>query len=578
MTSLPKAVSDDYSINAVVLMQNADSMDTPMFEQFFHLNQLAASVVELLQYFTYLFSLLSIPLPVGIIGGWRWGMWLFRKFIGLFYRPMQPTGYMATTSIVIPVYNENPDVFRLALRSWLTNRPTEIIAVIDHSDEQCLAIYREFQASGVAYSFWKTDLKLVITKKPGKRPALVDGTREATGDIVFLVDSDTIWDEDVLVTAIAPFVNPKVGGVTTRQNVWQPNSIAQRVFDVYLDIRYADEVRYLTAFSDVVTCLSGRTAVYRRTAIVPVLDDLMNETFMGKKVISGDDKCLTLLVQAAGWKVAYQENARVYTPGTNEFKLFQKQRLRWARNSWRADFKTLFSHWAWRKPFLFFHLIDRLFQPLTTLVAPIYCLFCIYHQQWLTVCFLLLWWSLSRSVKIWPHLSRGFSNIQILPWFIGISYWFAIVRIYAFFTMNQQGWITRWSSNRMAAFGPLRLLPGYLGTALTLLMITLFINTIHDKPAERTTESHNPQTVISAGQPESLPAGANSISQEKNPQEKNPWPVPTSDQVVPVAPTSQDNAAPLAVLASEVISKTTSVAAHANYPVLSHSVVAILKH
>ncbi|CAN5681313.1 hypothetical protein BH10CHL1_BH10CHL1_35990 [soil metagenome] len=443
--------------------------------------QIYLSLVDLFHYVIYNISLLDIPLPVGIIGGWRWSIWLFRKTIGLFYRPQPATGYMTTTSMVIPVYNENPDVFRLALRSWLANRPTELIAVIDHSDEQCIQIFKEFQQGRVEYAFWDTKLELIITKKPGKRPALVDGILVATGEIVFLVDSDTIWAEDVLVNSVAPFEDPKVGGVTIRQNVWQPSSVAQRVFDVYLDIRYSDEVRYLTAFGDVITCLSGRTAVYRRSAVTPLLDDLMNEKFMGQKVISGDDKCLTLLLQANHWKVRYQENARVYTPGFGVFGGFQKQRLRWARNSWRSDFKALFSSWAWRKPFFIFHLIDRLFQPFTTLIAPIYCLFSIYQQHWFMVGLLLVWWSVSRIIKIWPHFKGKFSNIRILFWYIGISYWFAVVRIYALFTMNQQGWITRWNSSRMALAGPLRLLPGYLATALTIVLIALFINVLHTK-------------------------------------------------------------------------------------------------
>ncbi len=94
---------------------------------------------------------------------------------------------------------------------------------------------------------------------------------------------------------------------------------------------------------------AGRTAVYRRTAVLPLLDDLLSETFFGRPVISGDDKALTLLVQGQGWKVRYQETACVYTPGATEMPSFLKQRLRWARNSWRADLKALFSRWIWRR-------------------------------------------------------------------------------------------------------------------------------------------------------------------------------------------------------------------------------------
>jgi hypothetical protein len=45
------------------------------------------------------------------------------------------------------------------------------------------------------------------------------------------------------------------------------------------------------------------------------------------------------------------------------------------------------------------------------------------------------------------------------------------MRIYAFFTMNQQGWITRWNKSRMAMLGPLAQAPSYLATGLTVALV-----------------------------------------------------------------------------------------------------------
>ena len=432
-----------------------------------------------LHWVTYLHvfvAYLALPVPIGIIGGWRWGVWVLRRVVGMFYRPIKPNGYWTTTSVVTPVYNETPEVFRAALRSWAANGPTEIIAVIDHSDGRCMQVFREFAKE---HAGTKLQLKLVVTKKPGKRPALVDGMRASMGEVVFLVDSDTIWGKDVLLNALAPFVDPKVGGVTTRQNVLAPNTVAQRLFDLYLDVRYMDEIRFLTAFGDVVTCLSGRTAVYRSKAVLPVLDALLHETFLGRPVISGDDKALTLLVQAQGWKVRYQETARVYTPGTTSMSSFLKQRLRWARNSWRADLKALGSGWTWREPVLVFHLLDRLVQPLTTLIAPLYLAYSVVERHWLAVFILFFWWFVSRAFKIWPHLRRTHWDLSILPWYVFFSYWTAIVKIYAFFTMNQQGWITRWNRNRMRLAGPLQMAPGYTFTVVTVALMAWFVNSLN---------------------------------------------------------------------------------------------------
>jgi len=448
----------------------------------FGLDQFCSPLAQFFVQLWYFIAGLGIPLPIGIIGAWRWGVWLLRRLIGLWYRPLEPNGYRTTTAIVTPVYNEEPELFRSALRSWAVNGPNEIIAVIDHTDTRCMEQFREFEAECAGTSLI---LKMLITQTPGKRPALADGILAATSEIVFLVDSDTIWDPDVLPKALAPFIDPEVGGVTLRQRVWHPHSTAQRIFDVYLDIRYIDEIRFLTAFGDAVTCLSGRTAVYRRFVALTALEDLMEETFWGRPVISGDDKALTLAVQSRGWKVRYQENACVYTPGATVMKVFLKQRLRWARNSWRADLKAIGSRWTWGKPFLFFHLLDRLLQPLTTLMAPLFLGFALFQGNWGAALFLLFWWFVSRSIKIMPHIQRHWLNIRILPWYVFFSYWSAVMKIYAFFTMNQQGWITRWSRSGkgVAWVQSLQSMPSYAATTVTIGVMALLVHSLHETPA-----------------------------------------------------------------------------------------------
>jgi hyaluronan synthase len=436
-------------------------------------------LVQLLTQLQNLGNLLLVLIPVGIIGFWRWGLWLVRKIVGARYRPLLASGYTTSTSIVTPVYNEDPATFRTALESWLANGPNEIVAVIDYTDEICIQEFRKFEEACAATGAVTT--RLIVTRKPGKRAALVEGIQVANGEIVFLVDSDTIWEKDVLTLAIAPFEDPEVGGVTTRQNVLSPSTISQRLFDLYLDIRYLEEIRFLAASGDALTCLSGRTAVYRRTAVLPLLDGLANETFWGQKVIAGDDKRLTHLLQADGWKVRYQENARVYTPGFPKLGQFVRQRIRWARNSWRADLRAIFSAWLWKHPVLAFYSIDRLFQPLTSLVAPTYLVLSIVHRDWFTTLIILLWWLVSRTVKIWMHLRRRRSSIVILPFYIFFIYLNALLRIYAFFTMNHQSWVTRWDSTRVRRLGFVRSFLSYAATGVMVIFVVLVINLVYNQ-------------------------------------------------------------------------------------------------
>src|SRR5918992_2000715 len=87
-----------------------------------------------------------IYIPLGIIGLWRWGIWIFKKLGSLYYIPIDPGNQIEnyTMGIITPVYNENPTVFRSALDSWQSNNPNELIAVIDQNDMHCIRVFQEF--------------------------------------------------------------------------------------------------------------------------------------------------------------------------------------------------------------------------------------------------------------------------------------------------------------------------------------------------------------------------------------------------------------------------------------------------
>ncbi|NTV31184.1 glycosyltransferase [candidate division WWE3 bacterium] len=453
------------------------------------MQDLIAHLDQYITIFYHSFSTLILAyLPLGFIGIWRWSVWTIKEVIAFFYKP-DKTNFVGSVSIITPVYNEDPIVFRNALKSWKENNPFEIIAIIDYVDEQSIQIFKEFSKTFVSSH-------LIVTKKPGKRAALADGILAAKGDFVALVDSDTLWSPDLMKHALSPFHDQLVGGVGTRQNVLLPKSLSQKIFDIQLDSRYFDELPFLAASGDALTCLSGRTAFYRRSVVTPLVPGLINETFWGRPVISGDDKCLTYLVEKNGWKLRYQHTAVVYTPGVDSLSAFYKQRLRWSRNSWRADLKALWEGWVWRHPALAFHLIDRCIQPFTLLIGPTYLIVSLLMRQWLVALTLVAWWHLSRFVKIFPHLRRRPQDVSVLPMYILTNFISGgIIRLYSLFTLNTQGWITRWDSNRLARYGFIQKAPAYAFTSSFLLMMGFAVFALHNPinhsvSAPRTEESY----------------------------------------------------------------------------------------
>jgi hyaluronan synthase len=389
-------------------------------------------------YWTQFIDLLTstaLLIPIGALGVFRWVMWLAKRIPALFYRPIE-NDYDTTATIVTPVYMEDPVMFRMALDSWIANRPERIIAVVDVTDATCMQIARSYR-----------EVDVIPIDIPGKRPALAAGVDAATTELVVLVDSDVIWEPDVLRKLKMPFADPTIGGVGTRQHMYPTNgrrpTIWERIADIYLDIRYADEVPATTRWGRAVSCLSGRTAAYRTRLLQSMRDAFLGETFLGTPCMSGDDKRYTCLILQRGYHTWNQLNARVYSTFKPDFQGFVRQRIRWSRNSFRSDLRALWQGWVWRYPYLAIMLIDKTIAPFMLLLGPIVLAVSIAVGNWRLVAALLAWWLLSRSFKILPHLRRRPADWLIVPIFIAITYYMSLVKTYALCTLTQHKWLTR---------------------------------------------------------------------------------------------------------------------------------------
>jgi cellulose synthase/poly-beta-1,6-N-acetylglucosamine synthase-like glycosyltransferase len=370
-----------------------------------------------------------------VLGAIRWSSWTIRRLVAMFYRPILP-GYFEPITVVVPVYQEDPQIFTVALESWLRNPIVEVICVIDVTDEACLSIAQSY---GEVWGRVRT----IVTDVPGKRDALARGWRSAATPLVALVDSDTIWEKDVAIWVAVPFKDPAVGGVGTRQNVFEPHGLWQNAADLYLDYRYFDEIAAQSTMGQAVSCLSGRTAVYRRNLLHEFEEDFLNETFLGVRCMSGDDKRLTTLLLEHGHKTILQREARVWSTFPSEFRRFTQQRIRWARNTWRSDLRAMGRRWFWSHRFLAFTTVDKSISAFTLLVAPCFFIWSVVTEHWRLTLILGTWWLLSRAVKLLPHFGRKPQNLVLLPLFVGITIYMALLKIYALLTIRQHKWLTR---------------------------------------------------------------------------------------------------------------------------------------
>ncbi|MDP9998807.1 MULTISPECIES: glycosyltransferase [Pseudarthrobacter] len=373
--------------------------------------------------------------PLAVAGVIVWGLWLYRFILSHRAGPII-TDFRASTSVVVPSFHEDPEILMSALESWRAQKPDEIIVVLDVED---LDAYHRITALA------DETIRPVLFHHVGKRSALGVGMRMARFDILVLTDSDTWWEPGLLANVQMPFADPAVGGVGTHQTVYQRDtSVWRRIADWLVNVRYLDYVPAMGR-AGAVPCISGRTAVYRRSAVMGLIEHLENEYFMGRRCISGDDGRLTWLVLASGYKTVHQSSARALSMFPASFRAFMKQRIRWSRNSYRCYLTAAAKGWLWRVPFVTkVTVLQIILTPLTMGLTMFYLIFNRLDPTPFGVAAAVCWLLLGRGIRGISHLRRHPKDILILPVLAVTVILVALpIKLYAFATMNRQGWLTR---------------------------------------------------------------------------------------------------------------------------------------
>jgi N-acetylglucosaminyltransferase len=373
--------------------------------------------------------------PLAVAGLVVWSLWLYRFILSRLARPID-NDFSTTTSVVVPSYHEDPEILMRCLKSWLSQGPTEIIIVLDVADTECA---QRIVALG------DPRVKPLIFKHAGKRSALGVGIREATSEVLILADSDTLWQPGLLDAVQRPFLDPEVGAVSTQQNVYERRtSVWRRIADWLVNLRYYDYVPAMGR-AGAVACVSGRTAAYRREVVMSVLPHLENEFFLGRRCVSGDDGRLTWLVLASGFKTVHQSSARALSMFPDTLRAFVKQRVRWSRNSYRCYLTAAWKGWLWRVPFVTkVTVLQILLTPVTMGITLGYLVFSRLELTWASAALAASWILAGRGLRGVSHLRRHPADVLLLPLLAVTVILIALpIKLYAFLTMNKQGWLTR---------------------------------------------------------------------------------------------------------------------------------------
>jgi hyaluronan synthase len=247
-------------------------------------------------------------------------------------------------TIVIPAFNEEGCIAQTVRSCLDVDYPRDRLQVIvvndgseDRTWERILGVHRRHPEL----------VAVDLGKNYGKRTAMAEGVRRASGDIVVFVDSDSQLAPDAIVHLVQPLADAGVGAVVGHADV------ANRWVNWLTKMQ---QVRYYSAFhvikgtesllSGTVTCASGCCSAYRRDLILQELPAWETQTFLGVAATFGDDRALTNRVLQRA-RVVFQSTARSQTKVPESLRVFLRQQLRW-KKSWLRE-STYVARYFWRK-------------------------------------------------------------------------------------------------------------------------------------------------------------------------------------------------------------------------------------
>ncbi|MDI1364069.1 MAG: glycosyltransferase, partial [bacterium] len=205
---------------------------------------------------------------------------------------------------------------------------------------------------------------LLRFKNGGKARAVNRGLAKARGDYVVALDADTLFPPETIGRLVRWFQDPQVGAVAGNAIVGNRVNIVTRWQALEYVTAQNLERRALSALG-AVTVVPGAVGAWRKS----VLDELGGypaDTL-------AEDQDLTIACQRAGWKVAFDPEARAYTEAPDTVGGLLKQRFRWSFGTLQCVWKHRKALFSRKTPVLGFVALPQiwLFQILLTVAAPL---------------------------------------------------------------------------------------------------------------------------------------------------------------------------------------------------------------
>jgi hyaluronan synthase len=281
-------------------------------------------------------------------------LWLFALLFKHDVRPRRYPRYGGEKiGVVVPCFNEAPELLERSLRSVASAAGRKQIVVVDDGS-----------TNGVQPRLRELALELGLTlhefrSNAGKREALHYAVTQLLDDdveFVVTIDSDTVLDRAALVRVVEPLLDERIGAATGDVRLLnERQNVLTRMVGTYYWIGLNIYKQAQSVISSVVCC-SGCLAAYRASLMGSLVGDLTAQRFLGEPCTHSEDRHLTNLVLKQGLDVVYVPEAISWTETPATLRSFVRQQRRWKRGYIRESLFTV-TH-AWRtKPILWLQVV-----------------------------------------------------------------------------------------------------------------------------------------------------------------------------------------------------------------------------
>ncbi len=261
-------------------------------------------------------------------------------------------------SVLIPCFNEEKviaaSVARILESDW---KNLEVLVLDDGSKDRTAQEVRHHFADDPRVT-------LLSFENGGKARAVNRGLAVAKGDYVVALDADTLFPPETIGRLARWFQDEDIGAVAGNAIVGNRVNIVTRWQALEYVTAQNLERRALSALG-AVTVVPGAVGAWRKS-VLDALGGYPADTL-------AEDQDLTIACQRAGWKVAFDPEARAYTEAPDTVGGLLKQRFRWSFGTLQCVWKHRRAMFNRKTPVLGFVALPQiwLFQIILAVAAPL---------------------------------------------------------------------------------------------------------------------------------------------------------------------------------------------------------------